>query len=199
MKFLNLRESKRKQTDLAEDIHRRFWKKSGSKRKKGEFEIELEEEIKSLEEKITLLTEQSKKTLLRSKKQKKGIVMESMRIMKDQVKDWTLTRDEEESMMMKKVMEKLKLKLMQTDPEDQDEPAGAVDGQRDEPQDEDEDDSCKPEAQIDQPKLTPKTDKKKTKKMTPIRKTIMKKATGKMTPKMTQMLMNEKLKKIESR
>ena len=48
----------------------------------------------------------------------------------------------------------MKLKLMQTDPEDQDEPAGAVDGQRDEPQDEDEDDSCKPEAQIDQPKLT---------------------------------------------
>ena len=91
----------------------------------------------------------------------------------------------------------MKLKLMQTDPEDQDEPAGAVDGQRDEPQDEDEDDSCKPEAQIDQPKLTPKTDKKKTKKMTPIRKTIMKKATGKMTPKMTQMLMNEKLKKFE--
>ena len=92
MKFLNLRESKKKQTDLTEDIQRIFWKKSGSKRKKGEFEIELEEEIKSLEEKITLLTEQSKKTLLRSKKQKKGIVMESMRIMKDQVKDWTLTR-----------------------------------------------------------------------------------------------------------
>ena len=33
--------------------------------------------------------------------------------------------------------------------------------------------------------------------MTPIRKTIMKKATGKMTPKMTQMLMNEKLNKLE--
>ena len=145
------------------------------------------------------LTEQSKKSLLRSKKQKTGIVMESMRIMKVQVADWTLTRDEEESMMIEKVMGKLK--PMQTDPEDQDEPAGAVDGQHDDGQ-HDEDDSCKPEPeeQIDQPKLTPKKDKRKPKKMTPIRKTVMKKAAGKMTPKMTQMtqmLMIEKSKKFE--
>ena len=94
-------------------------------------------------------------------------------------------------MMIEKVLGKLK--PMQTDPEDQDEPAGAVDGHHDE------DDSCKPEPeeQIGQPKLTPKKDKRKPKKMTPIRKTVMKKAAGKMTPKMTQMLINEKLKKSE--